>query len=255
MKRIYSAVMSLSIWVTVFSLFACGGSSDDNDGIDNGNNTPLPISKRLSKVTKTNGANIIDAEYIYDSQGRITQVKNYYAYESQGHIVNTYVYDNNSIIKTHYFTNETSWQEIYTLENGRIVKVYDEDTKVTTVFNYDKGYLVNETESKGREYNYIWSDGNLMEVYNGNKILYTYEYTDIIAPQGFFPMGHNVDRYWGMSSYLGTTSKYLPSKYTEGQSVLIEYEWTVKDGLPIKMIENIKEAPTKGINTYTFEWK
>jgi hypothetical protein len=252
MKRIYSAVMSLLMLVSVFSLSACSSSGDDENG---NSNYPSPINKRLYKVTKSTSEGLKMTEYIYDSQGRITQLIEYFSNENQGHVVNSYVYDNNSITKTYLYSKDISWQNIYTLESGRVVKAYDSDTKVTTMFNYDNGYLTKETESKGREYNYIWSDGNLMEVYNGNRKFITYEYTDITAPQGFFPMGHNVDLYWGMSSYLGKTSKFLPSKYTEGQGGLIEFEWTVKDGLPIKMIENIKEAPDKGIRIFTFEWK
>lgn len=237
--------------IAAFCFSACSSSDDDNNSIN-----PLGITKRLSKVTRSYGIdnNKVFQEFIYDSQGRIIQTKEGNPTDDQKNVVNTYVYDNNSITRTHYYSKDISWQYIYTLENGRIAKVYNGDSQITTTFIYDNGYLTKETESKGREYNYIWSDGNLMEVYDGNRILHTYEYTDITAPQGFFPMGHNSIQCYGMSSYLGKTSKYLPSKYTEGQGVLIEYEWTIKDGLPIKMIQNIKKAPTTGIYTYTFEW-
>ena len=238
--------------IAAFSLSACSSGDDDNNSVN-----PLIITKRLSKVTKTSGGNHYD-EYLYDSQGRLTQAKSHYYYMDQEHIsVNsTYTYENNSIIATEFYSETISWQDIYTLENGRIIKYVDGDGDSNeTMFNYDNGYLTLQTESDGHQYKYIWRDGCLMEVYDRNYLYDTYEYSNYPCPQGFFPFGHvHLCRYWGMSGYFGKTMKYLPSKYSGG-GILIEYEWTIKDGLPIKMIENIKEAPTKGTYTYTFEWK
>ena len=254
MKKVLSTITVLAMMVATLSLFACGGNDDDGD--NGGIIAPPPsTTKHLIKVTHNN-----TGEYFYDNQGRITLVKTRYENESETQVAATYSYDNNTIIETVDLRGLGGYQNTYTIENGRIIKVSNSSGN-TTHYSYKDGYIITETEKSGRENHYEWSDGNLMTILRESRAVYTYDYTNYTAPQGFFPL-HTEDadicKRWGMSDYLGKTMNNLPSKRTELGLYVTTYEWTIKDGLPIKMIEtnpglSSNDKPT--YETYIFEWE
>ena len=263
MKKVFSKLMMLAMIVATFSFSACGGSDDENSSNNSSNNNSsnnnsssnsndsntTPITKQLIRVTQGNTI----TEHTYDNLGRVIQIQRNMGGNSS--VSRTYSYDNNSIIET-VFDMGTSWENKYTLENGIIVKAFDGDTKKTTIYTYDNGYLSKESESNNHNYDYIWQDGNLMSFESDSGTKETYEYTNIVAPQGFFCVGNKwgIRSVLGMGYYFGKSSQYLPSSYREGK-IYITYDWTINDGLPTKMIRDAKVAPSTGITTYTFEWK
>ena len=235
MKQIKIWKNAILILTTMSIMMACGGDSDDDNG---GQVVPPPSNtKRLIKVTTNNWTD----DYTYDNQGRVTKI------QRNGRDFSTFSYDNNTIIETIY--DIATWQNKYTLENGRISKEYDGNTKTTTSFVYQNGYLITEKEESGRDIQYNWNDGNLMTI----GVLETFEYTNYACPQGFFHFGRNANicHIWGMSGYIGKTMRNLPSKHTEG-NLFLTFNWTIKDGLPVKMISTRENGIT---STYTFEWE
>ncbi len=206
----------------------------------------LSLSKHIIKVTHGS----ITDDYSYDTQGRLVQIQRKLNSEDKSRIFRSYTYDNNTIIETIY-ESKFSYQIQYTLEDGRICKLYDGDTKNTYSYEYKDDYLITETALK-RQISYIWNDENLVSVdYKNENTKETYEYTNYICPPGFFPFGHYVTicYNWGMSGYLGKTMRNLPSKHTEDKDVET-YDWTFENGLPVKMIRKYG----KSSSTYTFVW-
>ena len=246
MKKVRSKLLMFAMIVAALGLSACSKSNDDNNSSDNNSSNTTPITKQLIRLTRGN----VIIDYTYDNLGRVIQIQRTMGGNSS--VSRTYSYDNNSIIET-IFDMGTHWENKYTLENGIIVKAFDGDTKVTTIYNYDNGYISKASDSDNRFYDYIWLEGNLMSHESDRGTKETYEYTNIVAPQGFFPISHLWSS-WGMGKYFGKSSQYLPSSYREGK-IYITYEWTINDGLPTKMVQDAKVAPSTGTTTYTFEWK
>ena len=249
MKKLYSTIMMLALMVAALSFTACGGGDDEESG---GQETPSSsVKKCLIRVAYGN----IIWDYTYDNQGRVIQIKRKFDYQEEGRVSYTYVYNNDSVIETIY-ENDYSSKITYTLENERISKLYDSDTRKTYEYNYKNGYLITETAPK-RQLQYNWSDGNLMRVdYENENLTETYEYTNYICPQGFFPFGHyaHMCGRWGLSGLLGKTMKNLPSKHTE-DDIIETYYWVIQDGLPIMMNRTVKEPQMSAYQTtYTFEW-
>lgn len=246
MKKLHSTIMMLALMTMAWSFSACGG---DDENVEQ--ETPSSFGKRLIGVNERG----YRYEYSYDSLGRVTKIISIYIPKGNKKVTNTFAYADNSIVETIY-DGDISYQEKYTLKNGRIIKVYDGDTKNTYEYNYENGYLVLEMEPS-RQLQYSWSDGNLMGVdYENEKTTETYEYTDYMCPPGFFPFGHNAEmcRHWGVSGLLGKTMKNLPSKHTEDIFTYL-YDWVIQDGLPIMM--NYTEMEKQKIiyqTTYTFDW-
>ncbi len=224
------SMMMLVIMILPF-LIACGDEDSDDSGGQN--NPPTYAGKRLIRVID----NGLTTNYSYDGQGRIIQLITTY---SSGSVAfsSTFSYENNTIVQS-IKDGSISYTIKYTLEDGRIIKLYDSDTRESVLYEYENGYLVREKEPN-RTINYNWNDGNLEN----------YEYTSYICPQGFYPMGHNADmcQNWGLSGYLGNSVKYLPSK-TKGGA--ISFEWTISEGLPIGMVQSSNREVLK---KYTFEW-
>jgi len=229
MKKKYF-ILLFSMMIASLMCVACGG--DEEDTIV----SPYTSSgKHLTRVIE--GGIIFD--FIYDSNLRVTQITR------QGRPFRSYSYENNTITETNYDSDFT-FTVIYTLENGRIVTVYNKGGDRTSTYEYKNGYLTTEKASNNRKLNYIWEDGKLVKVeYENEKTVEEYEYTDLICPQVFFPFGHYANMcggFWGMSGYLGKSMKYLPSKYRE-DGYKESYKWVIEDGYPVKM------------NNITFEWE
>ena len=274
MKKLYSTIMMLALMVAALGFTACGGGDDEQNGgqkppsssttsgdggdeESGGQETPSSsVEKCLIRVTYGN----MIWDYAYDNQGRVIQIKRKIDYQENGRVSCTYVYKNNSVIETIY-ENDFSYENIYTLDDGRIIEMYDGDTNITYQFGYQNGYLVLDAEPREQR-QYKWSDGELMKVDYVNektgetKTRETYEYTNYKCPQGFFPFGHSahICGRWGLSGLLGKTMKNLPSKHTEDDITEI-YDWVIQDGLPIKMILTAKVPHmSESQATYTFDW-
>jgi len=247
MKKLYSIIMKLVLMATALSITACGGNDEESRGQEN----PSSFGKRLIRVTSDN----YTKEYFYDSEGRVIQIERTNNSTGSKMVVEAFEYDDNSIVET-IFDDGFSYQKKYTLENGKIKKIYDGDTKNSFEYNYKNGYLITETKSNQRKLDYYWTDGNLMRVeYENERTIETYEYTNYICPQGFFPFGRYADicRLWGLSGLLGKTMKNLPSKYTGDEYTEI-YDWLIQDGLPIMLICTYNEKNRYNQRAYKFDW-
>lgn len=235
----------LTIIIVAIGFTAC--SSDDSDDAQEVN---YSITKRLVRFTE--GGNRF-YDYSYDSQGRVVKIQYTGIYSTGEKISKTcrsYNYDKNTITET-IIDGGITYQVIYTLENNKITKVQNGDNSLTYLLHYENGYLV-LAEEHDRQTKYTWSNGNLMKIGSGAKE--TFEYTNFNCPQGFMGWGwRNVPMcdFYGMSNYLGKSMKNLPSKYQE-DNYIETYDWTVEDGLPVKMV---KKTNNWGDGTvYTFEW-
>ncbi len=229
--------------------FTACSSNDDDD--DNGGTTS---GKRLVKMTEQGESKTYTYDYSYDSQGRVVRKE----VKRNGTIVDYYVYTytDNLIVQKYYYGNGASEETKYTLENGLIVS--EKDGYETIQYTYENGYLATKT-NEDRVYKYKWNNGNLtsIEIQSGGYLYKkNYEYTSYAAPQGFVTSGVEED----LGKYFGKSSKNLPSKFVEvddegGISEQITYDWTVKDGLPIKLIEMEKDEGGTYTTTTTFEWQ
>ena len=243
--------------------FSACGDDDSSDGDKPSNN------KRLVKVTKEEGNNTFCYEYTYDSNGRIVKVVNKKNGTNSGHVI--YTYTDNLIVKKQYYTGSTTGSETqYELENGLIAK---RTSGKYINYTYNNGYLATLTKSKGGVvHNFTWRDGNLLNVkVADSESEDSYEYTSYATPQNFFYLDYidNVDG--ELAPFYGKWPKNLPSKHvevkindvssignpnaTEKVTEVSSYDWTMKDGLPVKLI--VTEDKQSGSSTMIvdFEWE
>ena len=250
------------------SFSACGGSDDDDN--NGGGDTPS-VSKHLVKITMQEGNNTFCNEYTYDSNGRVVKVVNKKNGNDSGHTI--YTYTDNLIVKEQYYTGSNTVSETrYELENGLIAKKTYGGKNIN--YTYDNGYLATLTRSKGGAlYNFTWKDGNILNKKSADSEAEdSYEYTSYSTPQNFIYLDYIDDVDSELASFYGKSPKNLPSKrievnlYDEGSSNSNEdgivkvtdttsYDWTMKDGLPIKLI--ITEDTYIGPSTMLvdFEWE
>lgn len=227
---------------------ACGSDDDDVSG-GNGGNGGTVSDKRLVKMTEQSESKTYTYDYSYDSQGRVVRKE----IKKNGTLNNYYVYTyiDNLIVQKYYYGNGASEETKYTLENGLIVS--EKDRYETIQYTYENGYLATKTNENG-VYKYKWNNGNLtsIELQSGGHLhKKNYEYTGYAAPQGFVTFGVEED----LGKFFGKSSKNLPSKFTEDDDEQITYDWTLKDGLPIKLIEMEKDGGGTYTTTTTFEWQ
>ena len=248
------------------SFSACGGSDEEDDN-GGGGNTPL-VSKRLVKVTKEEGNNTFCYEYTYDSNGRIVKVVNKKNGTNSGHII--YTYTDNLIVKKQYYTGSSSVSETqYELENGLIAKKsYGKYINYT----YNNSYLATLTRSKGGLYNFTWKDGNILNKKSADSEEEdSYEYTSYSTPQNFIYLDFIDDVDGELAPFYGKSSKNLPSKRievgfndvsspgnpnaTEKVTEVSSYDWTMKDGLPVKLIVTEEKRSGSSTMIVDFEWE
>lgn len=237
------------------SFSACGGS-DDDDSVPGGSSESGGITpdKLLVKETIQRENENITYEYSYDSQGRIIRKDIKENGNSGGYYVYTYI--DNLIVQKYFFAHGGSMETKYTLENGLIVSEEVNGT-IKNKYTYENSYLA----TKNSTYEYIWNNGNLTSIKwqpdenttRGKK----YEYTSYAAPQGFV-----IDIYVeeDLGKFFGKSSRNLPSKFTEvnndGEiSEQITYDWTLKEGLPIKLVVMEKDGGGIYTTTHTYEWQ
>ena len=248
----YKILTMMLVTMVLPLIVSCGSSDDENASSPETPN--LPLTKRLVKVSLSRPSSISNStyDYIYDDHGRVTQIK-----ENNTTKIYTYSSDDNTIIESVYSGSTEYWQNIYTLENGRIIKMYNGKTKATSNYNYQNGHLIFKSliTSEGelsKVVNYNWSNDNLISV-EINGFTYTYEYSNYLCPQGFchFYNDEWICEFGGMSNFFGKTIKYLPSKIIDRSFEYI-YDWTMKDGLPVKLHYSISGDKERN---YVFEWE
>lgn len=259
----FIGVALLTVLMSV-SFSACGGS-DDDDSVPGGSSESGGITpdKLLVKETIQRENENIIYEYSYDSQGRVIRKDRKENGNSDDYYVYTYI--DNLIVQKHFYAyGGGSMETKYTLENGLIVSEEVNGT-IKNQYTYENSYLATRNQTVGR-YKYIWNNGNLTSIKwqsewqpdenatsKGGK---NYEYTSYAAPQGFVIDYVEED----LGKFFGKSSKNLPSKFTEvnndGEiSEQSTYDWTLKDGLPVKLVVMEKDGGGIYTTTHTYEWQ
>lgn len=266
--------MALFAVLMSFGFTACSSDGDDNGG--GGENTPT-VSKRLIKVTMEKRYSTLCDEYTYDSKGRVVKVVNKENGDNSGHII--YTYSDNLIVKKQYNTGSYNEQKTeYVLENGLIVEE-NHTSGYDYKYSYDNGFLatleyLKPGTRKGGQYNYTWKDGNLQSLKTVNSESgYSYEYTNYVTPQNFFYVvtiqNFVLEIYpefvdGELTPFYGKSPKNLPSKRievstntytTEKVTYTTSYDWTVKDGLPIRLIVTEPGQSNSSTTIIDFEWE
>ena len=253
------------------SFTACG----DDEGNDGSGDKPS-INKRLVKVTTQEANSTFSDEFTYDSNGRVVKVVNKKNGNNSGHII--YTYTDNLIVKKQYYTGSSSVSETqYELENGLIAKKsYGKYINYT----YNNGYLATLTRSKGGvTRNFTWKDGNLQSLKSvDSESEESYEYTSYATPKDFIYLDFIDDVDGELAPFYGKSSKNLPSKRIEvnvndvaagvvpGSNVspgpneeivteVFSYDWTMKDGLPVKLIVTEEKRSGSSTMIVDFEWE
>ena len=250
------------------SFTACG----DDEGNDGSGDKPS-INKRLVKVTTQEGSSTFSDEFTYDSNGRVVKVVNKKNGNNSSQTI--YTYTDNHIVKKQYNTGSSTVKETeYVLENGLIVEEIN-TSGYNYKYSYDKGYLATVTkkkEGKGGEYNYTWENGNLKRKQKVNSESEdSYEYTSYVTPQNFSYLDYIEYVNGELAPFYGKSSKNLLSKRidvtindvssignpnaTEKVTEVYSCDWTMKDGLPVKLI--VTEDKQSGSSTMIvdFEWE
>ena len=247
------------------SFTACG----DDEGNDGSGDKPS-INKRLVKVTTQEGSSTFSDEFTYDSNGRVVKVVNKKNGNNSGHII--YTYTDNLIVKKQYYTGSSSVSETqYELENGLIAK--KSYGKKYINYTYNNGYLATLTRSKGGvTRNFTWKDGNLQSLKSvDSESEESYEYTSYATPKDFIYLDFIDDVDGELAPFYGKSSKNLPSKRidvnvndvssignpnaTEKVTEVFSYDWTMKDGLPVKLIVTEEDQYSPSTMIVDFEWE
>lgn len=246
---ILSLLFGLFLCVTAFC--ACGGDDESSSGDNNGSGSIPQTSKHVAKIITEEGGSIYEDTYIYDSQGRVTNIigtesgtSGFFRSEK------TYQYGETLIItkwvKEGTLSNgqseSRSESHAYTIENGRIVKDEEKQgsqidggqwhySSWTETFSYDAN---NYLSSKGNTI-VTWSNGNLVKFGNGTG---TYSYSNYTWVKGFpFNLkGIDMDGYLISIGYYGNTPRTLPSKYSVSETYGWSYEYTLQDNYVTKII-------------------
>ena len=260
----FIGVALLTVLVSV-SFFACGDDEDDGGNGDK----PSPTNKRLVKITTEEGNTTFCNEYTYDSKGRVVKVVNKKNGNNTGHTI--YTYTDNLIVKKQYYTSGSVVNETqYELENGLIVK---KSYGKYIHYTYNNGYLATLTRSKGGVlYNCTWRDENLQSLKSvDDEGGDSYEYTSYATPKDFIYQDHIDDVDSELAPFYGKSSKNLPSKRikvrvndiasvsspdaTETVTEVFSYDWTMKDGLPVKLIVTEEDQSSPSTMMVDFEWE
>lgn len=206
----------------------------------------------------------------FDTQGRLTQIK-----EEMKNVTDVYVvftYDNNTI--TRLIVPDPSDLEVYsskivfTLDNsGKIVKSEDKVTGQSQTFSYSPdGFLEKITEKDGRVTVYTWNNNSLLKAEHpdGRTVKYTYSNNESL---GLFSPDNTVKPESNLVNmgYFGKISRLLPAKKEEttqdSEPILsVEYEYTSFDAnaLPTGYTQTshmkVGTHDIKSANHYSLKW-
>lgn len=232
MKKLIS-ILSLifGLLVSVTAFIACGGNDDENI-ISSPDSQEAVKSKHITRVDYQGW----DMEYVinYDSKGRISS---YFGKDGKDSYKVNITYDENTIVEG----NSTFY-----LLNGLITSSDDYS------FSYDSSnHLIKKIGS--RSISYTWKDNNLASFVLTTKSstqTVKFEYSDIKVPVNYIPylfyVGYKLlkrnDPFLAYYGYFGKNSQNLAKKMIQTSdeqgtpsSVTEEYDYTMKDGLPIEI--------------------
>ncbi len=232
MKKFISILsLTIGMLVSVTAFMACGGDDDENI-ISSPDSQEAVKSKHITRVDYQGW----DMEYVinYDSKGRVSS---YFVRDGKDPDKVNISYDENTIVHG----NKT-----YYLLNGLITSSDDYS------FSYDSSNHLIKKIGIGigsRSISYTWVDNNLASfVITSNSSTQTVklEYSDIKVPVNYIPflfyVGHKLlkrnDPFLSYYGYFGENSQNLAKKMVETQgntSATEEYDYTMKDGLPIEI--------------------
>ena len=80
----------------------------------------------------------------------------------------------------------------------------------------------------------------------------TYEYTNYIAPSACINFLEIEDF---LAGFYGKSSRNLPSRIIDGTSEELIYDWTMSDGLPVRLILTEMDSKGEDVDIITFEWQ
>lgn len=264
MKKLSSRLafmMAMAVCTTAF--VSC--SSDDEDDPKGGETT----SKRIVKMTWSDGDEINITTFDYDSQGRVMKIKETEVggkYD-EASITTTYTYGGNTIFsKTQGdWNNENA--HTYTLSNGRIIKdIESGGDNGTHTYAYDNNdYVILQTyvhDVDSGKIDFTWTDGNLTKYSDtrddGSSYTYNISYSNMLWPQNWIHYWIHMDVVFEPIGAWGKMPKNLPTKsvcvssdgYTDGWTI----DYIIENGLITKTIWKDLNDPSHTEIT-TFEWE
>lgn len=254
MKKFISVLsLTFGLLVSVTAFIACGGDDDENI-ISSPDSQEAVKSKHITRVDYQGW----DMEYVinYDSKGRVSS---YFVRDGKDSDKVNISYDENTIVEE--VGNHISYT--FSMLNGRITSAEDYAYSYSSwgesenyveaeySFSYDSSnHLIKKIGS--RSISYTWQDNNLASFVittESSTQTVKFEYSDIKVPVNYIPylfyVGHKLLKrnypflaYYG---YFGKNSQNLAKKMTQTlgkqgtSSVTEEYDYTMKDGLPIEI--------------------
>ena len=244
-------------------------SSDDEESPKGGGTT----SKRIVKMTWSDGDEIDITTFDYDSQGRVVKEIVTDIYGSSEHTyTTTYAYVENTIIsKTGDWNDGETYT--YTLSDGLIIKEVENykngSYSSTDTYNYtydSNGYLKTYI-SEDDKTEFTWTDGNLTKYtevwddgYSTGYSTTTVSYSDILWPKNWmhYWKGTNINQVLEPLGAWGKMPKYLPKKFVrvyDGTSREWTLDYTIENGEIVKVIYQSIEDGEISTEITTIEWE
>ena len=252
MKKFISFLnLSFGLLVSVTAFIACGGDDDENI-ISSPDSQEAVNSKHITRVDYQGKA--LECIINYDTKGRVSSFVWKDGKDTNKYI---YTYDENSIVEE--VGNHISYT--FSMLNGRITSAEDYAYSSTSwgesenyveaeySFSYDSsGHLQTKKGSKG--ITYTWENNNLVsyiQTTGSSTKTVNFEYSDIRVSGNYIPYLFCLGRKFKFSEnypflsyygFFGKQSQNLPKKMVETQgntSATEEYDYTMKDGLPIEI--------------------
>ncbi len=237
------------IGMALFAVLLSVGFAACSSNVDDDDNGGTSSDKRLVKMTEQGESNTYTYVFTYDSQGRV--VRKDVKRDGTLDYYYIYAYFDDLIVQKYYNDRGYSKEYSLTLENGLIVS--EEEKSWVTQYAYENGRLATKTNDNG-VYSFKWENGNVTRIDLNGESHTKYEYTNYAAPKSFFTYSNRYGKKIDLGLFYGKSAKNLPSKLIEGDDG-ITYDWTVKDGLPIKLIEMEKDDHGTYTTITTFEWE
>lgn len=246
--------------------FASCSSDDDNNSDDSTN------SKRIAKITYSDGTDIETTIFDYDSHGRVVKKVETMTYSNQEEsATTTYTYGDNTIISKTQGDRNNGESHTYTLINDRIVKDTENSRGSNSyTYNYaydDNGYVksqvfADDTDVSGK-IQFTWENGNLTRLSkiwdDGDSYVITISYSNIPWPKNWihYLKGTNMDEVLEPLGVWGKMPKNLPAKVIwseDGNSGGWTIDYTVENGeITKEVFQDINDSDDTEI--YTIEWE
>lgn len=266
-------VLLTMVMVAALSVgFTSCGSDDDDEGGGGGNHDVSSSAKHIVRGVWSDGEEIEEAIFDYDSQGRVvkkTETENYDGHTSKA--TTTYFYSGSTIISK----TQGDWNDgevhTYTLSDGLIMKDKESGSggnHYTYSYTYNgEGYLTSQTFTDDSEdpftggIQFEWTNGNLTKYTkkyeDGEAYTISISYSNISWPKNwqFYWKGIDMDEALEPLGVWGKMPKYLPNKFvrtnSDGDIKNWTLDYTVEDGDITKIV--YQSAGSTEI--YTLEWE